>query len=89
MYEVYEVQEKNPKIVYEDEVQVSSSMQSNAFNPMVDPEKMLVVPDSVAEMSIPQYSHGASVGLKRQEYSDYNPNLEGIFGPKMQWQQWG
>lgn len=91
VYEVYEVQEKNPKIIYEDEVQVQSSMQDNALNPMVEPSKMLVVPNAVSDVSVglAPYGRGESVGYKRQTYSDYNPNLEGIFGPKMQWQQYG
>lgn len=91
VYEVYETMEKNPKIVYEDEVTVQSSMQDNALNPQISPDSMLVVPNAVSELDVGlvPYGRGASVGVKRQEYSDYNPNLEGIFGPKMQWQQWG
>jgi hypothetical protein len=52
---------------------------------------MLVVPNAVSELEsgLAPYGRGESVGLQRQAYSDYNPNLEGIFGPKMQWQQWG
>jgi hypothetical protein len=91
VYEVYEVQEKDPKIVYEDDIQSQSSIQNNALNPMLDPSEMLVVPNSVSELEaglVPP-GRGDSMGLRRQEYSDYNPNLEGIFGPKMQWQQWG
>lgn len=91
VYEVYELQEKNPKIVYEDEVQTQSSMQDNALNPLVEPDKMLVVPNAVSDMSVglAPYGRGESTGYKRQTYSEYNPNLEGIFGPKMQWQQYG
>ena len=36
-----------------------------------------------------QYGSGEKTNLGRREYNDYNPNLEGIFGPKMQWQQYG
>jgi hypothetical protein len=91
VYEVYETQEKNPKIIWEDEVQTQSSIQSNALNPMVDPSEMLVVPNAVTELEagLTPTGRGESMGLRRQDYSDYNPNLEGIFGPKMQWQQWG
>ena len=91
VYEVYELQEKNPKIVYEDEVQTQSSEQNNALNPLVEPEKMLVVPNAVSDISVglAPTGYGESMGMKRQEYSGYNPNLEGIFGPKMQWQQYG
>jgi hypothetical protein len=87
VYEVYEVMEKDPKIVYEDEIQTTSSMQSNALNPMVEPTEMLVAPSSVSDL-VP-YGSGEATRGGRQSYSDYNPNLEGIFGPKMQWQQWG
>lgn len=91
VYEVYETKEKNPKIVWEDEVQTQSSIQDNALNPMIEPSEMLVVPNAVSELEagLTPTGRGDSVGLRRQEYSDYNPNLEGIFGPKMQWQQWG
>jgi hypothetical protein len=90
VYEVYEVQEKNPKIEYEDEV-VRGAGENNALNPMVDPSQMLVIPGAVSDinMGVAPRATGESMGLKRQGYSEYNPNLEGIFGPKMQWQQWG
>lgn len=91
VYEIYETQEKNPKIVYEDEVQSQGGMQSNALNPSVDPDHMLVVPNGVSELNVglTPYGRGESATNQRREYSGYNPNLEGIFGPKMQWQQWG
>jgi hypothetical protein len=90
VFEVYEVEEKNPKIVYEDEP-LQASIQDNALNPQIDPSEMLVVPGTVSEinMGMAPYGRGESMKTRRQEYSDYNPNLEGIFGPKMQWQQWG
>jgi hypothetical protein len=90
VFEVYEVEEKNPKIVYEDEP-LQASIQDNALNPQIDPSEMLVVPGAVSEinMGMAPYGRGESMKTRRQEYSDYNPNLEGIFGPKMQWQQWG
>ena len=89
VYEVYEVSEKNPKIVYEDEV--NSSVQSNELNPKVDPSQMIVVPTAVDELNsgLMQYGNGENTTLGRRTYNDYNPNLEGIFGPKMQWQQYG
>jgi len=89
VYEVYEVSEKNPKIVYEDEV--NSSVQSNELNPKIDPSEMIIVPTSVDELNsgLMQYGNGEKTNLGRREYNDYNPNLEGIFGPKMQWQQYG
>ena len=52
---------------------------------------MLVVPKAVSEVeaNLAPYGSGESVGNRRQDYSNYNPNLETMFGPKMQWQQWG
>ncbi len=91
VFEVYEVQEKHPKIIYEDDVATANGMAPNGFDPMVEPSAMLV--DSTGqtpiESGLAPTGRGESVGRKRQEYSQYNPNLEGIFGPKMQWQQWG
>jgi hypothetical protein len=89
VYEVYEVREKNPKIVYEDEV--NSSIQSNELNPKINPNEMLVVPNTVDEVNsgLAIYGLGEKTNLERRTYNDYNPNLEGIFGPKMQWQQYG
>ena len=89
VYEVYEVREKNPKIVYEDEL--NSSIQSNELNPKVDPSEMIIVPNSVDELNsgLMKYGVGEKTSIGRREYNDYNPNLEGIFGPKMQWQQYG
>ena len=90
VYEVYEVMEKDPKIVYEDDPSLASN-QTNAFNPITNSSDMLVVPNSVSEVNVglTPYGNGESMGYRRQKYDDYNPNLEGIFGPKMQMQQWG
>jgi hypothetical protein len=89
VYEVYEVREKNPKIIYEDEI--NSSIQSNELNPKIDPSEMVIIPRAVDEVNsgLMQYGNGEKTNIGRREYNDYNPNLEGIFGPKMQWQQYG
>jgi len=90
VFEVYELVEKNPKIVWEDEAQ-QSSIQSNALNPIVSTSETLVAPNTVSDIHLgvaPKVA-GESMGLKRQTYDNYNPNLEGIFGPKLQMQQWG
>ena len=91
VFEVYEVQEKNPKIIYEDEAVTANGMAPNGFDPMVEPSTMLVDASGQTpiESGLTPTGRGESMGKKRQEYSQYNPNLEGIFGPKMQWQQWG
>lgn len=84
VYEVYELQEKNPKIVWEDELQADT--QNNTVKGSMEPNEMLVTPDAV---QLQPFGFGATTNLKRQSYDNYNPNLEGVFGPKMQWQQWG
>jgi hypothetical protein len=91
VFEVYEVQETNPKIIYEDDVATANGMAPNGFDPMVEPSTMLVDASGQTpiESGLAPTGRGQSMGKKRQEYSNYNPNLEGIFGPKMQWQQWG
>jgi len=89
VFEVYELEEKNPKIVYEDEIQ--SSIQDNGVGKVPNASELLVSPDAAREVQndLMPFGRGESVGVTRQEYSQYNPNLEGIFGKKMQWQQWG
>ena len=91
VYEVYEVQEKNPRIVWEDEISSNSSIQDNALNPLVDPSETLIVPTGAGDISVgvTPNVNGESMRLSKRDYSDYNPNLQGIFGEKMQWQQWG
>lgn len=89
VYEIYEVQEKKPKIVWEEELQ--ASVQSNELNPKMDASDMLVVPDAVNDVQsgLTAYASGENSRMGRRTVSDYNPNLDGIFGPKMQWQQYG
>jgi len=90
VFEVYEVMEKNPKIVWEDEVQ-QASIQSNALNPDMSTSDFLIAPNTTQgiHLGVTPRVQGESMKLKRQSYDNYNPNLEGIFGPKMQMQQWG
>jgi hypothetical protein len=89
VYEIYELQEKNPKIVWENEIQ--ASIQDNELNSKVDPSEMLVIPSVVDDVQSGLVHHGSGekTRLQKREYNDYNPNLEGIFGPKMVWQQYG
>jgi hypothetical protein len=89
VFEVYELQEKNPKIEYEDEIQ--ASIQDNEVGKTLNAAELLVSPDPARQIQndLMPYGRGESVGVRRQEYSNYNPNLEAIFGPRMQWQQWG
>lgn len=87
VYEIYEVIEKNPKIVWEDDIQ--ASMQSNDLESKVNPNEMIVVPEAVGDAGLVPYGAGENTKFGRRKVNDYNPNLEGIFGPKMQWQQYG
>ena len=87
VYEIYEVREKNPKIEWEDDIQ--ASIQSNDLESKVHPNEMIVVPEAVGDAGLVSYSSGEKTRMGRRQVNDYNPNLEGIFGPKMQWQQYG
>jgi len=89
VYEIYELEEKNPKIVWEDELQ--ASIQSNELNSKVETSEMLVSPSAVSDLNagLVEYGAGEKTNLGRRVVNDYSPNLEGIFGPKMQWQQYG
>ena len=89
VYEIYEVQEKNPKIVWEDELQ--TSIQTNELNSKMDVSDMLVVPDAVNDVQsgLVPFGSGEKTTFGRRVVNDYNPNLEAVFGPKMQWQQYG
>lgn len=92
VYEVYETIEKNPKIVWEDDVQVQASAQDNALEPLPLPtEQLLTVPAAVGDVTVglAPRATGEVVRPERQTYGDRNPNLEGVFGPSMNWQQWG
>lgn len=92
VYEVYETIEKNPKIIWEDEVQTQASVQDNALEPQPLPtEQLLTVPAAVGDVTVglAPRATGEVVRPERQTYSDRNPNLEGVFGPSMSWQQWG
>jgi hypothetical protein len=88
VYEIYEVREKNPKIKYEDDVNQPAL---NLLNPLPEDSYSFQVPSAAGEVAtgIVPTGRGESTSIPRQTYDNYNPNLEGIFGPKMQWQQWG
>ena len=90
VFEVYEVEEKDPKIVYEDDPSVTGN-QNNALNPLVGGEGIVTpgMGTTDIDVGLAPYGRGESTTNSRRNYSDYNPNLEQIFGPKMQWQQWG
>lgn len=90
VFEIIALQEKNPKIVYEDEVQ--SSIQTNELNPMIAPNEMIVTPQAVSDLKVgldPFKNADTNGKLAGRNMDTYNPNLEGVFGQKMSWQQWG
>lgn len=89
VYEIYELEEKNPKIVWEEELQ--ASIQDNELNSKVQTAELLVSPSIVNDVNsgLVSYGSGEKTNMDRRIVNDYNPNLEGIFGPKMQWQQYG
>ena len=89
VYEIYEVKEKNPKIVWEDDIQ--ASIQHNELNSKADQSEMLVIPSVVDDVQsgLVRYGAGEKTRIEKRVLNDYNPNLEGVFGPKMQWQQYG
>lgn len=90
VFEIIAVQEKNPKITYEDEVQ--SSIQSNELNPMIQPNEMIVTPNAVSDLKIgldPFKNADTNGKIAGRQLDNYNPNLEGMFGKKMVFQQWG
>ena len=88
VYEVYETMEKNPKIVYEDEVQ--ASVQSNELNPMMYPDELIVRPMAVSDLDagMKPWGNGMVTTSGRQALSDYNPNFDKLMGPRVAMQGW-
>ena len=88
VYEFYETMEKNPKIVYEDEVQ--ASIQSNDLNPMMYPDGLVVRPMAVSDLDegMKPWGNGMVTSSGRQALSDYNPNFDEVMGPRVAMQSW-
>jgi hypothetical protein len=88
VYEVYETMEKNPKIVYEDEVQ--ASIQSNDLNPSMEPQDLVVRPMAVSDLDagMKPWGNGMVTTSGRQPLSDYNPNFDKLMGPPVAMQSW-
>ena len=88
VYEVYETMEKNPKIVYEDEVQ--ASVQSNELNPIMDPDELIVRSMAVSDLDagMKPWGNGMVTTSGRQALSDYNPNFDEVMGPRVAMQSW-
>jgi len=91
VFEVIGTREKNPKIVYEDEVG-TASIQSNELNPIQNPDEMVVVPGGASDLSMGLQPQGWNEKLANRQFdaeSQASVALENMFGPKMSWQQWG
>ena len=93
VFEVIATREKNPKIVYEDEVATgTASIQSNELNPIQDPDEAILVPGAVSDISMGLQPQGWNEKLANRQFdaeSQASVALETMFGPKMTWQQWG
>lgn len=93
VYEIVGVQEINPKIVYEDEVpQTQMSVQSNTVDSRVDPDSMIVVPTVASDFAQgldPFSTVTSKTSMGRNNYDQWSPDLQTMFGPNMQWQQYG
>jgi len=86
VYEVNGTYEKNPKIVYEDD---GSVPKRDVWKPMAGNNEITVNANYGKELSAvstnPQIASNESTGLSKRE-----PNgLERMFGPGLQWQQYG
>jgi hypothetical protein len=86
VYEIYEVKEKNPKIIYEDAPGTERGF-ANALMPLSpDVPKYVDMPTDVS-MGLAPVSEKAK--MARNSYATYDPSLETMFGPRMSWQTWG
>lgn len=80
VYEVYEVQEKDPKVVYEDQVQVATERQSAAAAQAVT----FQVPQYAADLAAgldPFFEPGPRLRSDRTDYTQWTPGLERMFAP--------
>ena len=84
VYEIYEVKEKNPKIVYEDEVVRGRVNPLEPLSP--DVQKYVEMPTDVS-LGLAPLSEKEK--LARNSYATWDPTLEGIFGKSLSWQTWG
>ncbi len=80
VYEVYEVQEKDPKIVYEDQAQAATERQSAAAAAAVT----FQVPQYAADLAAgldPFFEPGPRLRSDRTDYTQWTPGLERMFAP--------
>lgn len=84
VYEIYEVKEKNPKIVYEDEAVRGLANPLEPLSP--DVQKYTEMPTDTSLGLAPLSEKDK---LARNSYATWDPTLEGIFGKNLTWQTWG
>ena len=84
VYEIYEVKEKNPKIVYEDEAVRGLANPLEPLSP--DVQKYVEMPTDTSLGLAPLSEKDK---LARNSYATWDPTLEGIFGKSLTWQTWG
>lgn len=78
VYEVYAVQEKNPKIVYEDQVDVERQSAAAASSATFQ------VPQAAADLAAgldPFFEPGPRLRSDRTDYTQWTPGLERMFAP--------
>lgn len=94
VYNVIGTREINPTIVYEDSnapAKTAQQMTPQDYDPRVSPNT-IVVPPAAQDISIgldPFNSALMRTSVGRQSVTQWSPELEKMFGKKMQWQQWG
>ena len=86
VYEIYEVKEKNPKIVYEDAPGAERGV-ANALMPLSPDVAKYVEMPTDASLGLAPVSEKAK--MARNSYATYDPSLETMFGKRMSWQTWG
>lgn len=87
VYEVYETMEKNPKIVYEDEVQVQTQRETAAEAR----ETTFQVPQMANDLAAgldPFFEPGPRLRSDRTDYTQWTPGLERMFAPTYPREHW-
>ncbi len=87
VYEIYEVKEKNPKIVYEDDAVRGVANPLEPLQPLSPDVPKYVEMPTDASLGLAPVSEKAK--LARNSYATWDPTLEGIFGKNLTWQTWG
>jgi len=89
VWEIVEVKEKNPKIVWEDEVQPSGVMARDVMEQRG--EEVIIVPQSVGDMTAgmdPFFNAKPSMKRGKNDYTQWTPGLERMFAPTYPVKAW-